>query len=288
MNRSYWVSGLGVLLAAALIGRSAFIVPEGMSAAKFGSTEWLAPGLHFHWPIGQSLVWRDQRQQLLMADGTDEQPYVKVLTFDQKGLELGYAVLWRIQDQDRYAEHYENNALAQNAIRLAINQALSQCCLSQTLSQWLDPQSLALSVNQALNAANGALAGQGLSLSQLSITAMAVPSTERDLWLDGMKERGQTALTALQSQTATLAANLKASVDHQVSQTLSDGKKQADLLRAEADNHATDIYAAAYHKNPTFYEFYSNLKAYQQVFKARQQVVVLDSQSPFLKSMTQD
>jgi len=286
MNRSLMVSAAAVLIAAVGLMESAFIVPEGLEAFVGGhESRWLAPGLHFKWPIGQTLQWRDLRPHLLVTSGTDALPYVSVMTFDQKGLELGYAVLWKVTDADLYAGQFATEALAVTAIRVAINQALSQCCLSQTLGQWLAPQSLNAIINQALNAANTTLAGKGLGLSQLAITALQVPANDRDLWLNGMKVRGQMALNKLQVETSTLAVNLKTTVDKKVTQTLVDGKNQADSIRSRADAQATDIYAAAYHKNPGFYEFYSNLKAYQQVFKARAPVMVVSTDSPFLKAM---
>ena len=286
MNRSLMVGAVAVLIAAVGLMESAFIVPEGLEAIVGGhQSRGLAPGLHFKWPIGQTLQWRDWRPHLFVTSGTDASPYVSVMTFDQKGLELGYAVLWKVTDADLYAEQFATEALAVTAVRVAVNQALSQCCLSQTLGQWLAPQSLNAILNQALNAANAALAGKGLALSQLAITALHVPSNDRDLWLNGMKVRGQTALNKLQVETSTLAVNLKTTVDKKVTQTLVDGKNQANAIRSKADTQATDIYAAAYRKNPEFYEFYTNLKAYQQVFKTRPPVMVVGTDSPFLKSM---
>lgn len=287
MNRSQIWSALILLAVAAGVLESAFIVPEGLQAAKEtrGEPHWLEPGLHFRWPIGQSLQWRDLRVHLLGANGTDKAPYVRVTTFDQKNLELGYAVLWRIDTPEAYAKAFQTEELATTAIRVLINQALSQCCLSQTLVQWLDPQSLTTITAQALNSAAVILAPQGIHLSQLAITNISVPALERDEWLNGMKLRGQSALNELQMETSTLAAHLQTEVDNKVTQTLIDGKDQAERVRANADAQATDVYAAAYHKNPEFYEFYTNLKAYEQVFKAQKQVVVLSTHSPFLKSM---
>lgn len=286
MNRALMVGAGAVLLAAVALMESAFIVPEGLEASIKGAhARWLTPGLHFKWPIGQSVQWRDLRPHLLVANGTEASPYVNVMTFDQKGLELGYAVLWRVSDSDLYAAQLTTDALAQSAIRAAVNQALSQCCLSQTLAQWLAPQSLTAILAQALSAANAALASKGLVLSQLSISALQVPASDRDLWLTGMKVRGQTALNTLQVETSTLAMNLKSAVDKKVSQTLVDGKNQAEKIRSQADAQATDIYAAAYRQNPDFYEFYTNLKAYQQVFKTRPPVMVVSTDSPFLKTL---
>lgn len=285
MKHLLWSGGVIVLIAATVIARSLFIVPEGRQAKADTASVWLDPGLHIQSPLHQSLQWRDQRKQVLLANGTNDQPYVSVTTYDQKQLQLGFVVLWQVKNRAVYSTYFSDDKAAAAAVRAAINQALSQCCLSETLAQWLNADSVMANTQQALTLANSTLVNQGLVLSQLTISALGVPSVNRSAWIEGMRGQGQKSLNQLQRQTTTLATTLKANVDEQVAQTVGQAQKQAAVLRAHADAEATGIYASAYQKNPEFYEFYMNLKAYQQVFKARQQVVVLDSHSAFLKSM---
>lgn len=288
MNRSLSIkSGVVALIIAASVFSSAFIVPEGLQATRLTAGKvslWLAPGLHFRMPW-TALQWRDQRIHLLAINGTAALPYLNVTTFDQTALSLGYAVLWQVKNPELYAKDFGTDAVAIAAIQTTLNQTLSQCCLSQTLAQWLNPKSLAIIVNQALASANERLQTQGIKLSQLMITAIEVPKSARDAWLVAMRARGSVALNQLQTQTSTLAFNLKSAVDAKVAQTLSDGKKQVATVRSQADAKATAIYTEAYQKNPSFYEFYMDLKAYQQLFKARPPVMVLTTDSPYLKAM---
>ncbi len=285
MKRLWWGGGIFVVIMAVIVARSVFLVPEGRQAKLDDDMTWLEPGLHWHSPWRHQLTWQDQRQQAVLASGTDDQPYVRVITFDQKQLELGYMALWQVTDRAVFAKHYGSDAVAKNAVRTVINQALSQCCLSETLAQWLTADSLTTNAHQVLTIANTILAANGLTLSQLVITAVTIPSEARDVWLDAMQVRGQANLTQLQLQTTTLAATLKATVDAKASKMVTDAQRQADALRSQADTEAAAIYANAYQKNPEFYEFYMNLNAYQHIFKARSPVMVLDSQSSFFKSM---
>lgn len=283
MNRWLTSSGLIALLSLG-VALSAFIVPEGMQAQVNATSPWLAPGLHWHWP-NQAIRWRDQRQHVLLATGTNDQPYIAVSTFDHQNLQLGYVSLWKVIDPAVFEAKFSDEAAANADVRMVVNQILSQCCLSQTLAQWLKPDSLPGIVDQAMAEANKRLMANGIQVSQLQITALVVPMADRDLWLAGMKSRGQQALDQLQVQTSTLAAQLKAEVDNKVVQTLANAKQQADQWRLKAETQATAVYAQAYNKNPSFYEFYNNLKLYQQVFKSQPPILVLDSNDPFLKSM---
>lgn len=280
-SRAWWVGGLVVV---GLVASSVFVVPEGMQAKIRQASAWLSPGLHVRWPF-QKLLWRDQRQQLLVASGSNEQPYLSATTYDHHDLQVGYMALWQVSDMSLYEKQWGDEAAAAAAIRALINQMMSQCCLSQTLAQWLDARNVNTIEQQTLTAVNSALKPKGLRVNQLQVTALIVPSADRDVWLDGMKSRGQGALDQLQVQTSMLAANLRAEVDAKVAQSLATAKQKAEQSRSQADLQATAVYAAAYNKSPAFYEFYTNLQAYRQVFKARPPVLVLNSESPFLKTM---
>jgi membrane protease subunit HflC len=282
-SRAYgWcLAGLVVI---GLAASSVFVVPEGMQAKASHTSEWLSPGLHLRWPL-HKLSWRDQRQQLLVASGSNEQPYLSATTYDHHDLQVGYMALWQVSDMSLYEKQWSDEAAAAAAIRALINQTMSQCCLSQTLAQWLDQRNVNTTELQALTAVNAALKPKGLRVNQLQVTALIVPAADRDVWLDGMKSRGQAALDQLQVQTSMLAANLRAEVDAKVAQTLATAKQQAEQSRSQADLQATSVYAAAYNQSPAFYEFYTNLQTYRQVFKVRPPVLVLNSESPFLKTM---
>src|SRR4030095_10251447 len=45
-----------------------------------------------------------------------------------------------------------------------------------------------------------------------------------------------------------------------------EGQKRAQIIRAEADAEAAHIYAAAFGKDPQFYNFYRAMQSYQTTF----------------------
>jgi membrane protease subunit HflC len=44
------------------------------------------------------------------------------------------------------------------------------------------------------------------------------------------------------------------------------GQKNAQIIRADADARAAKIYAAAYNKDPKFYNFYRAMQSYETTF----------------------
>jgi len=67
------------------------------------------------------------------------------------------------------------------------------------------------------------------------------------------------------------------------------GSRQAQVIRAEADAQAAQTYAASFGKDPSFYDFYRAMQAYDRTFggKSRPTNVILSPQNQFLREFTQ-
>ena len=73
---------------------------------------------------------------------------------------------------------------------------------------------------------------------------------------------------------------------------IAEGQKRAQIIRAEADAQAAQIYAAAFGKDPQFYDFYRAMQSYQSTFlpdgqgKAGQTNIIMSPNSEYLKEFT--
>jgi membrane protease subunit HflC len=71
-----------------------------------------------------------------------------------------------------------------------------------------------------------------------------------------------------------------------------EGQKRASIIRAEADAEAAKIYAAAFGKDPQFYDFYRAMQSYQATFlpngqgKGGQTNIILSPNNSYLKEFT--
>lgn len=63
------------------------------------------------------------------------------------------------------------------------------------------------------------------------------------------------------------------------------GAKQAQIIRAEADAEASRIYAAAYGKDPKFYDFYRAMQSYEATFgsKDSESSIILSPDNEYLR-----
>ena len=71
-----------------------------------------------------------------------------------------------------------------------------------------------------------------------------------------------------------------------------EGSKRAQIIRAEADAEAAQIYAAAFGKDPDFYDFYRAMQSYQTTFlgdgqsKPAPTTMILSPNNSYLKEFT--
>ncbi|MCB1693004.1 MAG: protease modulator HflC, partial [Pseudomonadales bacterium] len=101
-------------------------------------------------------------------------------------------------------------------------------------------------------------------------------NTERDIEAREHRAQGQE-----------LAAGIRADADKQREVILAEAYAQAQETRGEGDAQAAAIYAAAFNKDPEFYAFYRSMSAYQQTFRDKSDVLLVDPNSDFFKYMKQ-
>ena len=58
---------------------------------------------------------------------------------------------------------------------------------------------------------------------------------------------------------------------------------EAEETRGAGDRQAAQIYADAYGSNEEFYSFYRSLQAYQRTFSGKDDIMVIDSDSSFMR-----
>jgi len=64
---------------------------------------------------------------------------------------------------------------------------------------------------------------------------------------------------------------------------LAEAQKRADILHGEGDARAVQIFAEAFGKDPSFFEFYRSMEAYRKALSGKDTTMVLSPDSPFFK-----
>jgi membrane protease subunit HflC len=79
------------------------------------------------------------------------------------------------------------------------------------------------------------------------------------------------------------AEKIRADAERQREVILAEAYRDAQRVRGEGDGKSAGIYAAAFNQNPEFFSFYRSMEAYRSTFRGRNDVMLLEPNSDFLR-----
>jgi membrane protease subunit HflC len=272
----------------ALLASSMFVVDQHRYAVVYALGELREvikePGLHFKLPPPfQNVVYLDKRLQTL--DTSDGERF---LTAEKKELVVDALVKWRIVDPRQYlvaigggnAERSADRGAERmaQAVQVALNAEIGARKVAEVVSGQRDQ--LAASLRERVAAGSRQLGVEVLDvrLKRVDFT----PQVNAALY-ERMKADRQRVANETRSTGAAEASQIRADAERQRSVILAEAYRDAETIKGEGDAKATQIYAQSFGKNPEFYRFYRSMEAYRATFKARSDVLVLDSNSEFFK-----
>ena len=245
--------GVGALALLLLLASTVSIVPETSQGVvlrlskadrvingykpgvPFGRT---GAGLVARIPFIEDIVWIDKR--ILDVDMDPQQ----VLSTDQLRLNVDAYARFRIVDPVRMYSAARTVENVSDALRPILGSALRNELGKRKFAELLSPERDRVMDN--IQAGLERVAQQyGAEIVDVRIKRADLPEGTP---LDSAYERMRTART---QEALTIEA---------------DGFRQAQIIRAEADAKAAQVYAAAFGKDPEFYDFYRAMQSYRQTF----------------------
>ena len=264
------VIAVGVLLAA--LASSIVIVPETHQAVKirtgnpvsvinrfdpdepYGQT---GAGVWYRIPLIERIQMVDRRIQDLDMEGET------VLSNDQQRLEVNAYARFRIYDPVLFVERAGSEELLRNQLEPILTSVLRQELGRRTFASLLTPER-----GSAMSNIRAALDRQA---RQYGAQVLDVRIKRADL------PQGtplQAAFTRMQSDRQEEAETIRAG-----------GRRDAQIIRAEAEANAARIYADAYGKDPQFYDFYRAMQSYRRTFETGNgsSSIIMDDSNDYLR-----
>lgn len=252
-----------------ILYQSITIVPEGysgllLSAEKLthnaqGQDLVLKPGLHFKIPFLMQSTLLDNRLRTLFFSATSNTE-----SLQDKSITIDYFANWRISDPVRYYEKTKNNL---QQITLLINQQINTLFNDKetpmSFSQLILHGS-AKQIESVLSAVNQQLKTAGIKLIHIGFKQLHLSADDNTRLLNSMSLEQENIAAAQRAEGKANAELIRANADNSVSLILAKAKEEAAKIRAQGDAEAAKIYNQAYNKNPEFATFYLNLEIYQQ------------------------
>ena len=270
------------LIAVIFISQSLFVVSEVERAVKLRFGEIVQfdvePGLHFKWPIINSVRYFDSRILTL-----DAQPQ-RYLTSEKKALMVDSFIKWRVKDVAKYfTTTGGDEERAKRLLSQRVDTGLRNEFGTRTVKEVVSGER-----DQLMNSLTSMLDGiaqqeLGVEVIDLRVKRIDLPLEVSESVYNRMRTERERLARELRAQGNEVAEKIRATADKDKTVILADAYRRAEEIKGDGDAEATATYASAYTKNPEFYDFTRSLKAYQSTFETKGDILLIDPDSDFFK-----
>ena len=286
MKRTVW---LLPILAVVLIGlfTSLYVVDERQKALvlQFGRVVDVKeePGLAVKVPFIQNVVYYDDR--ILSRDVEA----IEVTPSDDRRLVVDAFARYRIVDviQFRNAVGAGGVFAAEQRLDSILTAEMREVLGSVSSNDILSEDRAAL-MNRIAGGARSEAASLGLQIIDVRLKRTDLPPQNLDATFARMRaEREREAADEI-ARGEEAAQRIRAQADRTVVELTSDARREAEIVRGEADASRNGIFAEAFTADPEFFEFYRSLTAYQRALRGDNSTLVLSPDSEFFDYLRSD
>jgi modulator of FtsH protease HflC len=242
-------------------GKPVRIINRYEAGPPFGSN---GAGVAWRLPIAENFVWLDKRVRDIDMERQ------QVLSTDQLRLEVDAFARYRVVDPLRMYIAARTEDRVENALRPILGSQLRNELGKRPFASLLSPEREGVMEN-IRNGLNRVARQYGVEVIDVRIKKADLP--------DGtpLQSAYNRMITARQQEARSIRA---------------EGSKRAAIIRADAEAEAAQTYAAAFGKDPEFYDFYRAMQSYQTTFlgdgteKPAPTTVILSPQNDYLKEFS--
>ena len=282
MKRSSIIISALSLIAVIIISQSIYVVSEIERAVKLRFGEIVEfdvqPGLHFKWPIVNSVKYFDGR--ILTLDAVPQ----RYLTSEKKALMVDSFIKWRIKDVAKYfTTTGGDEERAKRLLSQRVDTGLRNEFGIRTVKEVVSGERDQLMNSLATSLDTIAQQELGVEVIDLRVKKIDLPSEVSDSVYNRMRTERERLARELRAQGNEVAEKIRATADKDKTIILADAYREAEETGGSGDAKATATYADAYTKDPEFYDFTRSLKAYQSTFQSKGDILIIDPDSDFFK-----
>ena len=282
MKKSTIFISAAIFIAVIFISQTLYVVTEIERAVKLRFGEIVQfdvePGLHFKWPIVNSIRYFDSRILTL-----DAQPQ-RYLTSEKKALMVDSFIKWRVKDVARYfTTTGGDEERAKRLLSQRVDTGLRNEFGVRTVKEVVSGERDELMTSLTIMLDTIAQRELGVEVVDLRVKKIDLPTEVSDSVYDRMRTERERLARELRAQGNEVAEKIRATADKDKTVILADAYREAEVIKGNGDAEATATYADAYTKDPEFYDFTRSLKAYEATFESKGDILLIDPDSDFFK-----
>jgi membrane protease subunit HflC len=277
------VVGLVVIALAVMLGAdSIYVVKETERAVvlRFGALVEtnVEPGLHVKLPLADIVRKFDGR--VLTVDAAPE----SFFTIQQKRVIVDSYAKWRINDVDTYYKSTGGDErVASDRLASRINDGLRNQFGVKTLHEVVSGKrdELMKKITDQLN--TDVKESLGVEVLDVRVKRIDLPVDVSASVFRRMAAEREKEAREYRSEGKEQAEKIRADADRQITIIGAEAYREAQKIKGDGDATASATYAAAYNKNPEFYSFTRSLKAYRGSFSSKDDLMIVDPKGDFFK-----
>lgn len=272
----------GALIVVLLVLSSVFIIPETHRGVmlRFGElveTD-IQAGIHFKVPV------IDQVREFDIRVLTMDLPARQYLTVEKKPLDVDSYIVWKIRDVDQFYRATGGDEFrAQSLLLSRVDNGLRNEFGVRTMHEVVSGQRDELMHTLRDRVNETSVKEFGIEVRDIRVKAIELPGQVSENVYRRMAAEREKLAQEFRSRGRELAEGIRADADRQKTVTLAEAFASSEETRGEGDGDAARIYADAYGSNSEFYSFYRSLQAYRNTFSNKDDLMVIDANSEFMK-----
>lgn len=271
-----------LIVVAIVISGTLFTVDQRQNAILFqlGEVKEVVtkPGMYFKWPMLQNVRHFDMR--ILSFD--DAEP-LRFLTQGNRPLLVDSFVKWKIDDVRQYYVSVQGDEFrASTRIRQTVSGTLRDEFGIRTVHDVVSGEREQI-MSRVREKVDQDLARIGVAVVDVRLKRVDLPQDVSESVYRRMEAERKRIANELRATGAAEAEKIRADADRQREVILAEAYRDAQRVRGEGDAKSAAIYAGAFSQNPEFYSFYRSMEAYRSTFRGRNDLMLLEPTSDFMR-----
>ena len=234
------------------------------------------PGLHFKWPLVQSVISIDKR--ILDLENSAQE----VIAFDQKRLVVDAFARYRVSDPLKFFQtigaiegaNARLSTLLNSSLRRVLGEATSIDIVRDRRAQ------LMAAVRTQLQAEAQSF---GITIVDTRIRRADLPEQNSQAVYRRMQTERQRQAAEFRAQGNQRSQEIKAKADRDVTVLVAEAQSKGEQTRGDGDAERNRIYADAFGRDPDFFSFYRSMQAYEAGLRSNDTRLLLRPDSDFFR-----
>lgn len=303
--------GVAVLAIALLLYSSAFVVVQTQQALvlQFGEIVRVIqkPGLYFKLPFVQNVIFFDRRLLDFRAAPAEFISKNRATDVEERVV-IDAFVKYRITDPVLFYQAVRTEANLANRLNSIVVANMRKTLANHSLNDLLseDRADIMQQIRDQVNrqATRGEMAdreagntgventqrrgqGFGIEVVDVRIIRADLPADISQATYERMRKNFTKEAQRFRAEGEERALEIRSKADRERVELLARARKEAETIRGEGDGAAARITAAAFGRDPSFYQFYRSMQAYRNTLTKDDTTVVLSPDRGFLRELEQ-